>query len=350
MEYENQTSNSNAASPYIYMTAPTSPKEYNRNNSMEFYYSAPASPQWKGVHAFKMNDDDPGSNLDDFEFETSKRFIDPLHSETHSSPVGREKHRERGDSLPGMAFADELFLNGLVMPLKLPPRLQSESDFTSFSQKSPVASPRTVCRIPFACNSSWNDDFDPFMVALEKVREEKRGRNSHHRRSRSFSPFRATSKISDECCDQDDPKGNNPMQLAAPSYSGPLDFKGSVYARWVRDQTRHGLSPKSSLGFLSRQRVRPLRIEHDGSEKYVGKKSGKGEESTVQKLKGFLLRYASFGSKKTKKSSEAQKQSHFGTSSFKFKGSFRRNSKRAMAADTNTVPITYCLGYGVGSP
>lgn len=314
------------------MTAPTSPKENSRNNSMEFYYSAPASPQWRGGRAFKTTGDSLGSNLDDFEFETSKRFSVHLRSES------------------AVAFADELFHNGLVMPLKLPPRLQSESDFNSFSQKSPLASPRTTCRIPFARTCSWNDDFDPFMVALEKVREEKRGRNSHHRRSRSFSPFTATSKGSDECCNQDAPKGSNPMQLAASSYSGPLDFKGSVYARWVRDQTRHELSPKSPMAFLFKQRVRPLRIEHDGSEKYVRKKGGKGEESTVQKLKGFLLRYASFGSKKTKKSSEARKQGYFGQSSFKFKGSVQRNSKRTMAADTSVVPVTYCLGYGVGSP
>lgn len=214
-----------------------------------------------------------------------------------------------------------------------------------------MVSPRTTCRVPFARKNSWNDDFDPFMVALEKVREEKRGRNSYHRRSRSFSPFRGTPKGSDdECCNQDDTKGNNPIQVGTPSYSGPLDFKGSAYARWVRDQTKHGVSPKSPIGFFFRQRVRPLRIEHDGSEKHVGKKNGKGEESAVQKLKGFLLRYASFGSKKTKKSSEARKQGYFGQSSFKFKGSVRRDSKREMAADTHIVPVTYCLGYGVGSP
>ncbi|KAI4382151.1 hypothetical protein MLD38_008150 [Melastoma candidum] len=37
----------------------------------------------------------------------------------------------------------------------------------------------------------WNDDFDPFAVALEKVREEDRGRTQvrSHRRAQSLSPF-----------------------------------------------------------------------------------------------------------------------------------------------------------------
>lgn len=382
MEFENQASN--ASSPCAYMTAPTSPNEYSRSSSMELYYSAPASPRRKACYTtIKTSDDDLGSNLDDFEFETSKRFSGQLQFETSESPVGggrgheaRQEYRERGDSLPAMAFADELFLNGLVMPLKLPPRLQYDSDFNSFSQKSPVSSPRTVCKIPFARKSSWNDDFDPFMVALEKVRDEKRGRNSHCRRSRSYSPFRAISKCSsdtaDYCCNQDLPKGNSPimepMQVPAPSYSGPLDFKGSAYARWVRDQTRQGLSPKSPRGFLFRQRVRPLKIEHDGSdkptspkEKSVEKNCRNVEESKVQKLKGFLLRYASFGrensgSKQTKTSSEAPKPSYFGRLSFKFKGNAHGNGKRKMPADTKMAVVQYkpsiavCLGYGIGSP
>ncbi|KAI3450048.1 hypothetical protein Pfo_006713 [Paulownia fortunei] len=377
-----ETQATDASSPCAYVTAPTSPNEYS---SKEFYYSAPASPRRRvGNATIKTSDDNLGSNLDDFEFETSKKFSGQLHferSENFESPVGddqgRQKYRERGDSLPSMAFADELFLNGLVMPLKLPPRLQYDSDFNSFSHKSPVSSPkspRTVCRIPFARKSSWSDDFDPFLVALQKVREEKRGRNSDHRRSRSYSPFRAMSKCSSDsthCCNHDLSKGNSPMepmQVPAPSYSGPLDFKGSAYARWVRDQTREGLSPKSPRGFFFGQRVRPLKIEQGGPDKptspkgkYVRKNCGNVEESKVQKLKGFLLRYASFGreksgSKQTKTCSEVRKSSYYSRLSFKFKGNAHSNGKRRVRADTKMAVVEYkpslalCLGYGVGSP
>ncbi|KAL0419493.1 UNVERIFIED_CONTAM: hypothetical protein Sradi_1362800 [Sesamum radiatum] len=117
MELEAQPSNT--SSPCLYATAPNSPNEHSR--SMEFYYSAPASPRRKpgDPNVGRTGDDHRSKNLDDFEFETSKKFSGPLSvemCENSESPV----RRERGGSLPSMAFADELFLNGLVMPLKLP--------------------------------------------------------------------------------------------------------------------------------------------------------------------------------------------------------------------------------------
>ncbi|KAL7151941.1 hypothetical protein ABFS83_04G065500 [Erythranthe nasuta] len=325
MEFEKNTKNA-------YITAPTSPNHCSRSNSMEFYYSAPASPLRKT------------SNNDDFEFGTSKKFTDDR--ESHTGDVSENQE-------PAMAFADELFVDGLVMPLKLPPRLLCEGpDFSSnsFCQKSPFSSPRTVCRIPFSRKNSWNDDFDPFMVALEKVREEKRGRNSHYRRSRSHSPFRAMPK---ESSDENTVSkgGNNSPSL---SFSGPLDFKGSAYARWVRDQTREGLSPKRPKGFFFRQRVRPLKTEHVGPASPKRSGARHAEESKVQKLKGFLLRYASFGRDKQTKNttSEIRKPSYFTRLSFKFKGN--SNDK---PCDTNMAMVAYnkpslalCLGYGVDSP
>ncbi|KAL0371045.1 UNVERIFIED_CONTAM: hypothetical protein Sangu_0422600 [Sesamum angustifolium] len=366
MELEAQPSNT--SSPCLYATAPNSPNEHSR--SMEFYYSAPASPRQKpgDPNVGRTGDDHRSKNLDDFEFETSKKFSGPLSvemCENSESPV----RRERGGSLPSMAFADELFLNGLVMPLKLPPRLQFETEYHSFSQRSPVSSPRTVCRLPFARRSSWNDDFDPFMVALQKVREEKRGRNSHHRRSRSYSPFRAVPKHSNDNvdCYTQESSPTDTVHVAAGSFSGPLDFKGSAYARWVRDQTREGLSPKDQRGFLFGQRVRPLKAEQDGQDaqdepvsrkgRHVKKNCGNVEESKVKKLKGFLLRYTSFGrensgSKQRKKGSGDRRMSYFSRLSFKSKGS----GKKRMAADTQMAVVEYkpslavCLGYGVGSP
>lgn len=380
MEFEKQASNMNT---HCYITAPTSPNELSRSSSMEFYYSAPASPLRNTATIDPtLNRSVTGPSLDDFEFETSKKFSGQLNFgppkdddfEYPASDDRGNKCRERGDSLPAMAFADELFLNGLVMPLKLPPRLQIEGDSNcSFSlNKSPVfssspKSPRTVCRIPFSRKNSWNDDFDPFLVALQRVREEKRGRNSHYRRSRSLSPFRAVSKCNQEDVPKDDTSMEPTPRVPAPSHSGPLDFKGSAYARWVRDQTREGLSPKSPRWLSFGQRVRPLRIEHDGSDKPTSlkgrseRKSSGNAENKVQKLKGFLLRYASFGrdnsgSKQIKTTSDVQKPSYFSRMSFKFKGNGQSKGKKMNSADTNMAVVEYkpslalCLGYGVRAP
>ncbi|KAG6411393.1 hypothetical protein SASPL_129474 [Salvia splendens] len=340
--------------PCLYMTAPSSPN----GHSMEFYYSAPASPRRA---MFKAGDDNLSLRVDEFEFGTSKRF-----GGESESPVSGDRGHERGDSLPAMAFADELFLNGLVMPLELPlsgvvmplkppPRLYK-------SALSSPRSPATVCRrIPFARKSSRNDDFDPFMAALEKVREEKRGRNSHHRRSRSYSPFRALSRSSTTVTDGNDAQshgpdlscGNSrvePAPALASSFSGPLDFKGSAYARWVRDQTRHGLSPKSPSRLLFRQRVRPLSVSDkppSPAANHVGKRRGNAETSKVQKLKGLLVKYASFGrgnsgAKQIKTSTELRNFSYFGRLSFRFKGNGHgNNTKKTIPANAKMAVVPY---------
>ncbi|KAI6685435.1 hypothetical protein NL676_031348 [Syzygium grande] len=92
-----------------------------------------------------------------------------------------------------MAFADELFCDGKVKPLKLPPRLQNDGADGSRAQ-TPVASPTSSPRYAGARKrlarqrSLWDDEFDPFEVALERVKAEER--DSGCRRSRSSSPFR----------------------------------------------------------------------------------------------------------------------------------------------------------------
>lgn len=218
--------------------------------------------------------------------------------------------RERGDSFAAVGFADELFPEGLLRPLKLPPRLQFDTDFTSSTPLSPVLSPidhtRTVCEIPFARKSVWNDDFDPFMVALQKVsQEEKKGRHSKNlRRIISSSSSSSSSSCNNN---QDSCEGNSQMkqiQIRKPSYSGPLEFKGSSYARWVRSQIKEGgLGRKrtimGSAGVLFGQRSRMMNSYNKPNSdkgKYVADKCGSVNcESMVQKLKATLLRYASFG-------------------------------------------------------
>ncbi|XP_073285295.1 uncharacterized protein [Primulina huaijiensis] len=328
----------------LYATALTSPNPCDRKSLNYLYCSAPVSPrrnkQDKG--------DFPKSNLVDFEFESSKTFS------------RKQRYRERGDSLPAVAFVDEVFFSGVVMPLKLPPRLQYNSVFNSSSQRWTFAprsmSPTTMCRIPFACKYTWNDDFDPFTVALERVREEKRGRSGQPRRSRSHSPFRIASKYS--CtdtisCNQDSYEDKSSMksanQVPVWSYSGPLELKGSAYARWVRDQKKEGLNPrepKNPSGLRFGLRVRPVRNKHDGrdmpaSTKGRDAKDKRGNDSGKSRvgiLKGLLLKYASFGREKnatklTKKSVQTQKESYFSRLSFKF----RENGKRMLDDETAEV-------------
>ncbi|KAL5720200.1 hypothetical protein ACHQM5_012887 [Ranunculus cassubicifolius] len=93
-----------------------------------------------------------------------------------------------------MDVANELFCNGKVVPLQPPPRLHYV-----MNQSSSVSSHSTPNSVRKGSSRRWNfsmsndDDFDPFMVALEVVRNEFRGRepNTSHRRSRSFSPTRS---------------------------------------------------------------------------------------------------------------------------------------------------------------
>lgn len=185
------------------------------------FHSEPTSPSrlklwtpscFQTGHTTPGTYEDANSILDDFEFETSSRFnnLGDFCNETSQRNENTFDHQQElqqrlgGDSLPTMAFADELFCDGkvlpLVPPLKLPPRLLQNGDGNMMSTQSSTAtsprSPGSVLRFPFSRLSLWNDDFDPFMAALEKVREEKRGKQkAKHglRRTRSLSPFRGFS-------------------------------------------------------------------------------------------------------------------------------------------------------------
>ncbi|XP_051141769.1 uncharacterized protein LOC127258809 [Andrographis paniculata] len=225
----------------------------------------------------------------DFEF---KAFDDrAMDSDAADDLSGKWRHRDRGDSLPAMAFADELFLNGQVMPLKLPPRLliNDPSEPNSFRRRSPPAA-GTVCRLPFPRRmSSWNDDFDPFAAALEKVRDEPH-RKSQHRRSRSYSPFRGHVTRSPE------PNRITPA-TASHSHSGPLELKGSAYARWVRDQTREGIispaiSPRSSV---FAKRVRPVKDENDEEDGLDNIGRSKANHNGNSKVWRFVQRWRAGG-------------------------------------------------------
>ncbi|KAL6598835.1 hypothetical protein ACP70R_046095 [Stipagrostis hirtigluma subsp. patula] len=86
------------------------------------------------------------------------------------------------------AFADELFRAGVLLPLRLPPRLQRPAYFAGASAAtSPTSS------APAANRSRRHTGFDPFAVALEKVRREGgAAAAAAPRRARSLSPLRGS--------------------------------------------------------------------------------------------------------------------------------------------------------------
>lgn len=202
---------------FSYVSAPTSPSRFNIEN-MNFYSVPTRTSPTRGLSSAQLGFaiepttptyEDAKSSFDDFEFDTSWRFsLTSNSTETYQNfenPLEhqlqqqkQERQSEDSLSLPTMAFADDLFSDGKVLPqspLKLPPRLQyvnNKSGNQSLAG-SPPWSPGSVFKLSFSRWSMWNDDFDPFMVALENVREKKRGKiqGHNHRRARSLSPLRA---------------------------------------------------------------------------------------------------------------------------------------------------------------
>lgn len=353
------------------------------------YYSAPSSPIRKiGSASFgyesetRNTNEDCNSNYDYFEFATVQDFCNGFELEegkkgelVTDDERGESKRIqvERGDSLPTMAFADELFVNGLVKPLKLPPRLQYRDDMTCHSQ---TLSPTSVIKISFTRRNMWNDDFDPFMVALEKVKEEKKGRKSVHRRTRSHSPYRATSSqwtIDSARWDQvEDKKGEKEGPIA----NGLAESKGSTYARWAQrestDKKRSSSlmessskSPINFKGLRFGRKVRPVKMDgpmkptmKEGETVEESEGGSSGDTNKMQKVKGILLRYASFGKqnsegKLTSQISALWKPTYFKRMSFKFKGNGHGSGKKKVTGESKmvivpyrTTKLTLCLGYG----
>ncbi|KAG2390995.1 hypothetical protein LR48_Vigan07g036500 [Vigna angularis] len=174
-----------------------------------WFYSEPTSPsrlrlrspfdsQTDSTTPTETEYEDSDFTGDEFEFETSRRFngsVTDLDSEINQ----KDEKNPFGDSLQTMAFADELFCDGKVLPqmppLKLPPRLEKFEVGSIYRSKlASSRSSRLVFRLRLSRHSFRNDDSDPFTVALEKVRGEKRRKsNVRHvfRRSRSLSSFRS---------------------------------------------------------------------------------------------------------------------------------------------------------------
>ncbi|CAL5428185.1 unnamed protein product [Camellia sinensis] len=329
---------SNANGSFYMMSAPTSPSRCSNLNSM-YFYSVPTSPIKEiGLRNASLGyESDVNFNFDDFEFETSKKFrLKVLEFDTDKKCQNFEyqlnnhqrQRRQRGDTLPSMAFADELFSNGQVLPLKPPPRLQRANGLSpkNTSASSP-RSPSSVFKISFRRPSTWNDEFDPFVVALDKVKEEKR-RTSHHRRARSLSPFRTTNTATTTAPQHENIKWDQqyenkqvgplePMQKLqiGPNRNEVIEYsKGAAYARWYRRESKQIDEPKKSSkvekisskgpqkheGSGFGKRVRPVKaiVGQEGTIVETDEANGGNVGSKRERVKGLIRKYASFGREK----------------------------------------------------
>lgn len=162
--------------PLYYLGTPVSSKCSSPQNLL--FYTAPSGPM--------QSDYGSCSNDDEFEFKITTRMITNRCEFQQTYPSfwwkKRNDHEEQKYRLPARAKS---FCSGQVLPLKPPPRLNT-------SVTSSPRSPNSLLRIPFSRPCTWNDDFDPFQFALEKVSNETRARMSFHRRSHSYSGYRTS--------------------------------------------------------------------------------------------------------------------------------------------------------------
>ena len=325
-----------------YVSVPTSPTKCSLNNV--YFYSVPTSPT-RGVSEAPSScesgprtpktHEDVSCKFGAFEFETSHYFdFDGFEFEKSQNfeyllDHDQEQQQQCGDSQPAMAFADELFCNGQVLPLKLPPRLQNvngnKSGNLSPTASSPM-SPSSVLRLTFLRRTLWNDDYDPFTAALKNVKAEQKDLacGSHHRRARSLSPLRAITPQRSS-----DSIGLNPQ--ASMPHSGPnpnqyMKNNGSAYASWLQFRNKAmGSSkpaqqggkgpntPAKTKGLATARRVRNLKVGQERLDSLIELaghtgKTVQGQESegscTVetrrQRIKAFLSRSASMGGESSK--------------------------------------------------
>ncbi|CAI9271086.1 unnamed protein product [Lactuca saligna] len=325
--------------PSFYLSAPTSPIGCSPQNLK--FYSTRTSPL-RQINNQENSDEE-------FDFGTSMRLTNGFDQEhEYRLPA-------RANSFSTMAFADELFCNGQVLPLKLPPRLQ----------RSVPTSPRSLSsriKNPFVQQCTWNDDFDPFMIALEKVSDETRGRMSIHRRSRSYSPFSARAISHTGNWKQEQPQHKNLVRdLEAKEPIVTMERKGSMYSRWVRSQTMiKNQSPKARtmIKKLGR-RVRDANFSQKEFLKPMKKPNEPASctESKMQKVKSVLLRYASVKKETPELNQKREivtmsKISYFKRFSLSFKTNLRKKelieSKIAVAKHDKKPPR--CFGYAPQVP
>ncbi|KAJ6299319.1 hypothetical protein OIU76_020317 [Salix suchowensis] len=183
------------------------------------------------------------------------------------------------------------FCDGKVIPLKPPPCHQYAADGKFDNHSSAPTSPESQMarlKIPFPRRNVWNDDFDPFMVALKTVKGERKGKwqKINRTRARSMSPIRARSELMDymhKQCKQLDP--------IRPNLSNQLELSGLPTRIWIPNDTN--ASPKcpewlaESKGVLFARKARLMKI---GSENAREKGEPGERKSKRQRMKNFLYR------------------------------------------------------------
>ncbi|KAM1116435.1 hypothetical protein FF1_006916 [Malus domestica] len=229
-----------------YVSAPASPGRYcsSANNNNVCFFSVPTSPRKRTISS--TSDDHPtppmtpyhdaNSDLDDFEFDTSHSFNLGSVGNVTSQKVKDLLEHKQHEQMQTMAFADDLFCGGKVIPLapplKLPPRLGQQRYTNRSPTPSTQGSPSFGIKMPFSHRTLWNDDFDPFMVALQHVRkEEKRGKAKTQARDMS------------DLNDQQNKQTGLPTPISSPFVNSPSLLqspkrlalpKGLEFARQVR--------------------------------------------------------------------------------------------------------------------
>ncbi|KAK8630632.1 hypothetical protein V6N13_079417 [Hibiscus sabdariffa] len=324
----------------FYMNAPTttSPRRISLEVGGLCLFSVPTSPN----RTPNTCEDSSYNDDDEFEFETSRHFNVGAR-EVESKQKSESRPGESKASLPAMAYADELFCDGKVMPLKPPPRLQYHK------QSSILPSPRSPSgglRLSFQRRSLRNDEFDPFMAALKNVKEEEAGKpqTKNHRRARSMSPFRereiTTPKETNDILVSNQQQIN---QMADPNSHKMIESNGPT-------------KPKRVV-FESRASLVEVGNEEPGEPSAVDAAMEGGKQTRGQKIKNLLFRS---GSMRTMSSKNKGKCSANGTESgsklkrkFSFKAMGLVPCKEEKVSEvTLTTLIQYrpkmllCMGYG----
>ncbi|KAI3756638.1 hypothetical protein L1987_56460 [Smallanthus sonchifolius] len=143
------------------------------------FYTAPSSP-------IQL---DTGSDYNDHEFEfevTTRMFTNRCEFQQAYPSFWWTKRNDKEQENYRLPARAKSFCSGQTLPLKPPPCLQT-------SVSSSPRSPNSMLRLRFSRPCAWNDDFDPFQFALEKVSDETRARMSFHRRSQSYNAYKTSS-------------------------------------------------------------------------------------------------------------------------------------------------------------
>ncbi|KAG8488725.1 hypothetical protein CXB51_016687 [Gossypium anomalum] len=338
----------------FYMSAPASPNRISLEVEGLCFFSVPTSPTRRALKvAYETS-----PNVDEFEFETSRRFNVDEYEPEFQPEEPNQNHGGVKELLPTMAFADELFADGKVMPLKPPPRHQYSNSFTWSSPRSP---PTGVLRLPFQRRSLWNDDFDPFMVALKNVKEENQVRT--HRRSRSMSPFRERGTTPKETNDYSGTSQHriNQMGLILPRKQSVPDQNRQMGRQ---QQVKKGeLKLAEPKGVLFARRARLVKVgngkptkpsEMDSCSTMEGG-DAHAKQTKGQKIKNFLFRSGSMRNENKPKCCANGTQSRPKLKrkfSLKAMGITQYKEEKRVPEVTLTTLIQYrpklllCMGYG----